>query len=211
MAITTYTELKAAISKWVVHDDVDSTVQDELIDLFEASFKTSPHARHYFAETREEHTVPAGETHQYVTLPSNWAGGRAVRRDCVDMQYLPPEKFDLVKANDVCSTVDDVFKGFYTIENQAVRLYPAAAEGQVIELLFWEDVTPLDDTNTANWLLTNFPQIYLYGSLMHAGPFLKDDVDLNRIGEMFKFSIDQLKKDSSRRKYGGGTMRQQVV
>jgi hypothetical protein len=43
------------------------------------------------------------------------------------------------------------------------------------EVLYYERVQPLDITNQTNWFTQYAPQAMLYGSLLQAMPFLKND------------------------------------
>lgn len=43
------------------------------------------------------------------------------------------------------------------------------------EVLYYERVQPLDSTNQTNWFTVYAPQALLYGSLLQAMPFLKND------------------------------------
>jgi hypothetical protein len=43
------------------------------------------------------------------------------------------------------------------------------------EVLYYERVQPLDVTNQTNWFTQYAPQAMLYGSLLQAMPFLKND------------------------------------
>jgi hypothetical protein len=43
------------------------------------------------------------------------------------------------------------------------------------EVIYWELPPLLDDTNTTNWLTEYAPQLLLYGTLLEATPFLKND------------------------------------
>lgn len=43
------------------------------------------------------------------------------------------------------------------------------------EVVYWELPALLDDTNTTNWLTEYAPQLLLYGTLLEATPFLKND------------------------------------
>jgi hypothetical protein len=52
---------------------------------------------------------------------------------------------------------------------------PTPAENFVFEVLYYERVQPLDSSNQTNWFTIYAPQAMLYGSLMQAMPFLKND------------------------------------
>ena len=207
MALDSYANLKTAIANWITHDDAD-TVADDLIDLFEADARVDDAIAHaYEAETRQTHTVPAGETHTYIPLPSDWNGARAVRRDCVDMEALTPEQMDVMVAGNTGFSVSSTHGGYYTIEHQRIRLYPAASENTEIELLYWKQITALDGTNTTNWLLTLAPNLYLYGSLLHAGSFIKSDEDIGRFAQFYEGFRQKLYRNRQMKLYGGGIRR----
>ena len=42
-------------------------------------------------------------------------------------------------------------------------------------LYYYQKVTALSVANTSNWLLTNFPNLYLFGSLVAAEAYLGTD------------------------------------
>ena len=52
---------------------------------------------------------------------------------------------------------------------------PTPAAAYNFEVLYYERVQPLDATNQTNWFTVYAPQAMLYGSLLQAMPFLKND------------------------------------
>jgi hypothetical protein len=52
---------------------------------------------------------------------------------------------------------------------------PTPAADYVFEVLYYERVQPLDSSNQTNWFTIYAPQALLYGSLLQAMPFLKND------------------------------------
>jgi hypothetical protein len=52
---------------------------------------------------------------------------------------------------------------------------PTPSSAYNFEVLYYERVQPLDSSNQTNWFTTYAPQALLYGSLMQAMPFLKND------------------------------------
>jgi hypothetical protein len=42
-------------------------------------------------------------------------------------------------------------------------------------VLYYERIAPLSSTNQTNWLTQNAPNAMLYGTLLQAMPFLKND------------------------------------
>jgi hypothetical protein len=52
---------------------------------------------------------------------------------------------------------------------------PTPAAAYDFEVLYYERVQPLDSSNQTNWFTIYAPQALLYGSLLQAMPFLKND------------------------------------
>lgn len=61
----------------------------------------------------------------------------------------------------------------YDYSNWLVAPTPAAA--YAFEVLYYERVQPLETSNQTNWFTIYAPQALLYGSLLQAMPFLKND------------------------------------
>ena len=73
------------------------------------------------------------------------------------------------------STLTDVPKFYcdYDFTHWLVAPTPAAAYSY--EALYYERVQPLDSSNQSNWFTEYAPQALLYGTLLQAMPFLKND------------------------------------
>lgn len=207
MPFTTYAELKTEIAEWLMHDDAVAKAAD-LITLFEKSANVG--LRMHEREVRQEHTVPAGETHTYVTLPTDWGGQRAVRRNCLPATYLTPTDMDAEVMLDPQLATNTYFAGYYTIESQAARFHPALTEGETIEFLYWQDIPALSDSNTSNWLLEKYPQLYLYGSLIQGGAYIKSNTDKENAASMWEMLTADLARHDFRNKYGNGQLRVRV-
>lgn len=54
-------------------------------------------------------------------------------------------------------------------------LAPTPAEDYSFEVLYYERISPLSSTNQTNWLTQNAPNAMLFGTLLQAMPFLKND------------------------------------
>ena len=52
---------------------------------------------------------------------------------------------------------------------------PTPATAYTFEVLYYERIQPLDSSNQTNWFTIYAPQALLYGSLLQAMPFLKND------------------------------------
>jgi len=52
---------------------------------------------------------------------------------------------------------------------------PAPDQAYPFEVLYYERLQPLDSTNQTNWITQNAPNAMLFGTLLQAMPFLKND------------------------------------
>jgi hypothetical protein len=66
-----------------------------------------------------------------------------------------------------------LFYADYDYTHWLVAPTPAAAYN--FEVIYYERPQPLDSSNQTNWFTTYAPQALLYGSLLQAMPFLKND------------------------------------
>ena len=54
-------------------------------------------------------------------------------------------------------------------------LAPTPDDDYSFEVLYYERISPLSSTNQTNWLTQNAPNAMLFGTLLQAMPFLKND------------------------------------
>lgn len=76
-------------------------------------------------------------------------------------------------------TSQDVPKYYCDYDYSHWLVAPTPDVAYNFEVLYYERVQPLDSSNQTNWFTTYAPQALLYGSLLQAMPFLKND---ERIG-----------------------------
>jgi hypothetical protein len=76
---------------------------------------------------------------------------------------------------------------------------PTPADTYSFEVLYYEEVQPLDSTNQTNWFTQYAPQAMLYGSLLQAMPFLKNDERLPMWQAQYDKIVAQLKTENIQR------------
>jgi len=79
-----------------------------------------------------------------------------------------------------------------------------------LELLYYAKVPALSDSNTTNWLLTEAPDIYLYGSLLPSAPYLDEDERATTWAQFYAAAIQQLNQASDQARYSGSGLRLKV-
>ena len=96
-------------------------------------------------------------------------------------------------------TLTDVPKFYcdYNYENWLVA--PTPATNYNFEVLYYERVQPLDSTNQTNWFTIYAPQALLYGSLLQAMPFLKNDERIPMWQQQYTAIMNTLKTEDKLR------------
>jgi hypothetical protein len=203
MALTTYAELQASVSAWLHRSDMTALIPD-FITLAESRMNGDLEARSM--ETRVTLTCVPGTTlaARYVALPTDMLEMR--RLSLVDsdpatvLEYKSPDqliadnRYLLAASKPAC----------FTIIGANIELSPPPDSDYPIELIYQQKIPALSITNTTNWLLTAFPDIYLYGTLLSASPFTQDDERLAVYERKYQESVKTI---NSIDWYSGSTMR----
>jgi hypothetical protein len=69
---------------------------------------------------------------------------------------------------------------------------PTPDDDYVFEVLYYERLQPLDSSNQTNWFTIYAPQALLYGTLLQAMPFLKNDERVTLWQALYQQSMDVL-------------------
>lgn len=96
-------------------------------------------------------------------------------------------------------TQEDVpkFYGDYDFDHWFIA--PTPSDDYAIEILYYEKIQPLDDTNQTNWFTINAPQAMLYGTLLQAMPFLKNDSRVQLWQALYDRAVQTLKLENDTR------------
>ena len=76
---------------------------------------------------------------------------------------------------------------------------PTPADDFVFEVLYYERIQPLDSSNQTNWFTIYAPQALLYGSLLQAMPFLKNDERIPMWQAQYDLIMQTLKAEDIQR------------
>ena len=76
---------------------------------------------------------------------------------------------------------------------------PTPANNSSYEVLYYERVQPLDTTNQTNWFTVYAPQALLYGSLLQAMPYLKNDERIPMWQAQYTAIMNSLKAENLQR------------
>lgn len=163
MTIANYTDLQAAITNWIDRTDLSSRIP-EFIALFEAQINRRLRVRKQIVQTT---LTPSSGS---VALPADylewkrvtWTGSPRRELDYVTPSYLSGVNPDL--HSDVPT--------YFTIEG--LNLKVAALDNTNLEFLYAQKLPALSSGALTNWMLTDNPDAYLFGSLTMSATFTED-------------------------------------
>lgn len=194
--ITNYTTLQSAIADYLNRQDLTSQIP-LFIQLCEADLNTALRAREMVRRAR---TTSSAE---YVSLPTDWL--EAVNLQIVDgmspLRFITLDEADIQKKRGVYNSVS-----FYTLMDGAIELVPAPGDDVEIEMVYYAKIPALSDQNASNWLLQKAPDLYLYGSLLHAAPFLMDDQRIATFGSLYGSRVTALNDETQKSLHSGSPL-----
>ena len=167
MAITTYSELKTAVADWLNRDDLSSAIGN-FISLAEAQFNRT--IRHRKMVVRSDATLDT----PYFAVPADWLENIRFQLNTnpvTPLLFATPEQ--ALENSQVYSTANQPL--FYTMVGEQFQVVPAPNTSYDAELLYYGKIPSLSDAAPTNWLLTESPDLYLYGTLVQSAPYLKED------------------------------------
>lgn len=182
--ITTYDELKTGIKDWLDRSDLDDYV-DTFIDLAESRFKREIRIR----ETLQVNSaITISEDDRTVDISANttrFLDHKFLRILVPDAtlgrRFLPNfQETTLTHLSEV-SINESKCPEWYTIwpDGATLELDAPADQDYTAELIYYQELQALSDSNTTNELLDRAPDAYLWGSLAATAPFLQNDERVN--------------------------------
>ena len=196
MAITNYSTLQSAIADYLNRADLTSQIQN-FIQFAEADLNTRLRCREQIV--RSEATSSA----EFVQLPADWL--EAINLHIVGgqqpLRYITLDEADIVNK-------EQIYTGphYYSLMNGAIEIVPEPAEDIDIEMIYYAKIPALSDQATTNWLLTKAPDVYLYGALTHAAPFLMDDQRIPVFGQIYLARVQALQEESQKSLHSGSPL-----
>lgn len=204
MALSNFTELKAALADWLDGSplggreaDFIALCEDEINARLGVAIGTGATIRPMMQ--RDPVTIDA----EYVDMPD----GNTVRPLTLEVEgldrpwsipYISPDS--LVGFNygaaEQRSALQEVINGnpprFYSIIGDEMRFYPVPQAPLSAIITRFVKIPALSDATASNWVLASHRNVYLYGSLAQASMFGWNDAGMSNWGELFQQAMDGL-------------------
>lgn len=197
MALSTYAELKTSVADWLNRSDLTAAIAD-FVTLAESQIERVLRNRNML--TRGTGNITA----EYTALPTDFLDGLTLK--LTGTNPITPLQFETLNNLDQLQNTTYLSNGkplFYAIIGTNFRVLPTPDTTYAYEIDYYAKLAKLSVSNTTNWLLTQAPDIYLYGSLLQAAPYLQNDERIPVWVALYTKGIDDLRLADNRSTQAG--------
>lgn len=199
MALTTYTELKTSIGDWLNRTDLTAAIPD-FISLAEAQIERQLRTRQMITRSSANFST------EYGAVPNDFLETKSLK--LTGTNPVTPLVFQTIDA------LDDLARQYsaasrpkyFGIVGGQIRLVPVPDATYTTELVYFAKLTKLSASVASNFLLASSPDIYLYGSLLQAAPYLQDDARIPVWSSLYDKALNDVQTADDRGSTSGGAM-----
>ena len=164
MAISTYGELQSAVADWLDRDDLTTRIP-HFIALAEAQIARKLAAR--TAETDIDLVGIVGA--RTIAIPAGYRSGKALWIS----REAGREALRTIPADQIVVSTAPGEPRAWCVDGETIA-FDRPLDQAYAFVLRMVSALALSDASPTNLVLTNYPDVYLFGALKEAGPFLRD-------------------------------------
>lgn len=168
MTIATYAELLIELDAWLNRSDLSARIPT-FIKLFESRMNRTLRAP--AMEVLVTTSTVASDAS--IVLPADFLAMRSLYIDGDPDTVL--EAMSLAALRDTYGSATTGLPRAYTILGGSIMLAPTPDGVYALNQSYFQAIPALGGATPINWLLSAFPDAYLYGTLAIASAYLKDD------------------------------------
>ena len=195
MTISNYGNLKSAIADTLDRQDLTSVIP-QFVSLAQAQFNRK--IRSHRQITRGSLTINT----QFEALPADWLETIRITMDASPIRVLTQISMDdLTRYRTAIDNTTDA-PVYFAHNGTDIELFPTPSTSYTGEITYYAKITALSADGDTNWLLTNNPDIYLYGSLVHIAPYLKDDARIALWAGLLAQAMSEIEDETAAARFG---------
>jgi hypothetical protein len=199
MALTTYAELKTSIGDWLNRSDLTTAIPD-FISLAEAQIERTLRTRQMIVRANASFDA------QYGAVPADFLETKSLKLTSTNpqtpLQFLSIDALD----NEMTKYTASGKPKFFGIVGGQFRIVPTPDSNYTTELTYYAKLTKLSSSVSSNWLLASSPDIYLYGALLQAAPYLQDDARIQTWATLYERALNDAQTADDRGASSGGAL-----
>ena len=204
MSLKTYTELTESIADWLnrVGQPELAARAPDFIALAEARHSRELRVRQMVK--RATSSLESG----FITLPGDWLEAKNVQIN-IDgrprkLEYVTLERADEIRASRI---YDSTGPRFFNVTGSQLEVVPTVKDSAEIELTYYARIPSLGEDTADNWLLREWPDLYLYGALVHSAPYLRDDERVSVWAGFYDRALEEATLADERAVFSGSTLK----
>jgi hypothetical protein len=163
MAITNYSTLQTAIANWLHRNDLTAVIPD-FITLAESRINRVFSAR----GTELESVLTATTDSELVNLPADFGSPIVLWLE----SFVPRQELILKLSSELNYSPIRAYPTFYAIKSNTIQFDRIADAAYPLRLRYVQTID-LATTDT-NYVLENYPDIYLFSALVEAAVYIRD-------------------------------------
>ena len=205
--VGTYAQLQTEIANWLDRTDLTATIPT-FIELAEANFNRV--IRQPDMITKDDSFSISG---RYTTLPTDTLEIVRIVLDLtpvVVLEYMTPEELSERRGSLTGGGKPYYFTTVGGSTNQ-LEVLRSPDSTYTASIIYYTRIAALSDAATTNWLLTNHPDIYLFGTLVEAEPYLKNDERMPMWTSRLDKALNDLRLQGQRERHTASGLRMRSV
>lgn len=199
-----YTELKERVANQLVSSELIPFIPTA-IEFAEARLNRDPRLR--VRERQATESLDAVEGTATIALPTDYAEARSVWLTAAGytnrLEFLTVDKLQSEKVE----FTENGRPKFFSIIGSDIELLPTPGEAYTVDLLYYKKIPTLSDEDSTNWLIDSHPDIYFYGTLIQASPYVQQEKRLPTWQEMYNGALEELNIANERAEFSGGVLK----
>ncbi len=196
MALASYTDLLASVASWMNRTDLTAVIPD-FVTIAEGKLARDLRLRKQLIKS----TLTTLTTTRAVPLPSDWlAFENLTILDSPPLTYMTLDQMDMKYPEGGFSGAPFV----YTVEGDSVLFGPMPDSAYTVNIDYYARFPAL--SGGTNWLMTNYPNIYLYGCLREGALFTMNPSAAAQWDGLYKSEIQSAEKLDSEGLHSGSVL-----
>ena len=201
MSVTNYGELKSTIADFLNRSDLTSVIPT-FIDFAEAEFNRNLRVRQMVL--RAEAQIDA----RFSAVPADFIEAK----DLVIVTTNPVTPLEFITQQEMAQERNTTYTAaatpkYFSVVGSQFEFVPTPDQQYSLEMSYFAKIDALSADTDTNWLLTDYPDIYLYTSLMHSAPYLKDDERIGVWAQLAAKAREELISRDASSSFNGSTPR----
>lgn len=183
LSFDSYDDLQATVAAYLQRTNLGSQIP-VFIQLAEARLRANLE------------TLEAQLANDWIVQPAQGSNIIALPTDCasVTMVLYGNHRLDYISPESMTPNPQRYAKDEWSTLGNKLYLQTYVDGQQLLTVKYFRSLPSLSDANPSNWLLEDFPNVYLYGTLVEASKFLMDDERLPLWSQELAVAVRDMKE-----------------